>query len=73
MVGDVVKLHGELRVVTEMTNGQITNTEMLISYLAKHYTVNFMGESVTIFEILQDLSEEYVKAKGGVKNENCET
>lgn len=59
-IGDIIQNKSEVHVVTQITNGVVTDTERLVDYISKSVVVNFEGEMLTLHEIIQFKSGEYV-------------
>lgn len=69
-LGTVIDKDGELYVVTELTNGQVSKTEMLDRYMARNLVVNYAGESRTMHEIIQIYCDEHLATHDVVKEPN---
>jgi|GEM_PF-2573645 len=61
-IGDVIESSSGSHVITQVSNGVVSDTERLEDYIAKNALVEVGGEWVTIQEVIQTRCRMYLKS-----------
>lgn len=64
-IGNVIENSSGMHVITQVTNGVVSDTEKLEDYITKNALVEVEGEWVTIQDVIQTRCRMYLKS--GIK------